>query len=566
MIIGIDLGTTHSLAGVMTDQGPRLVRNALGDVLTPSVVGLGDDGAVLVGAAARERLHTHPRLTTQLFKRHMGSDRETTLGDRRFRPEELSALVLKALVHDVEAFTGETVAEAIISVPAYFSDAQRKATRNAANLGGIRVERLINEPTAAALAYGLEQKDAESRFLVVDLGGGTFDVSILELFDGVMEVHATAGDNFLGGEDFVDLLAGLALGDLGLSADALSPTETAALRARLERLKKQLSRDAEAQMEILAGGKAHGWRVSQERFEAEARPLVDRMRAPIERAMRDAKLAPRDIDEIVVVGGASRMPMVVRMITTLFGRLPLRHLNPDEAIALGTTIMAGLKSRHVTLEETVVTDVCPYTLGVETAMEGGDGALIYGNFQPMIERNTIIPASREHHFVPVRANQRELELRVFQGESPRVANNIPLGSLRLDLPPFDQPSRMPVVVRFTYDVNGLLEVEATLPNVGQTKRLVIEQNPGMLSPAEIEARLKALAALKLHPREQQANLALIARAERLYEELLGEHRQIVMANLLVFRAELESQDEERIRHARHKFALWLGEIDRQMGL
>lgn len=565
MIVGIDLGTTHSLVGQMTDQGPRLIPNALGEVLTPSVVGVADDGSMLVGAAAQERLHSHPHLTAATFKRHMGSDREIRLGQRAFRPEELSALVIKSLVDDVAAHTGAAVSEAIISVPAYFSDAQRKATRNAATLAGIRVERLINEPTAAALAYGLDQRDAESRFLVVDLGGGTFDVSVLELFDGVVEVHATAGDNFLGGEDFVDLLADMARADLGLGNRTLPPVEQAALRARLEVLKKRLSRDGEAEIELALDGAVHRWRLSQDRFVTAARPLVERMRVPIERAMRDARLNPADIDEVVMVGGASRMPMIGRMVGTLLGRLPLRHLNPDEAIGLGATIMAGLKSRHAVLEETVITDVCPYTLGVETAMEGG-GTTTYGNFQPLIERNTTIPASREHHFVPLRGNQAELDLRVFQGESPRVANNILLGTLKLSLPPFDQPHEMPVVVRFTYDVNGLLEVEATLPAVGQGKRLVIEQNPGMLSPAEIEERLKALSALKLHPREQQANLALIARAERLYEELLGEHRRVIMDNLLAFRAELESQDEDRIRHARQAFSAWLGEMDRQAGL
>ena len=556
MIIGIDLGTTHSLAGVMTEQGPTLVPNALGEVLTPSVVGLGDDGSLLVGAAAHERLHSHPHLTAATFKRHMGSDRELTLGERRFRPEELSALVIKSLIHDVEAHTGATVTEAVISVPAYFSDAQRKATRNAATLAGIRVERLINEPTAAALAYGLDQRDAESRFLVVDLGGGTFDVSVLELFDGVVEVHATAGDNFLGGEDFIDLMAGMALADLGLADSKLSPGDRAILRHRLETLKKRLSRESEAEVDLPLHGNTHRWRLSQDRLFEAARPLIERMRAPIERAMRDARLTPAQVDEVVIVGGASRMPMVARMVSTLLGRLPLRHLNPDEAIGLGATVMAGLKSRHATLEETVITDVCPYTLGIEVAHEGAEG-LLHGNFQPLIERNTTIPASRERTFTPLRAHQRELELRVFQGESPRVANNILLGTLKLELPPFDHPQQMPVVVRFTYDVNGLLEVEATLPAIRRGKRLVIEQNPGLLSPAEIEARLKALSALKLHPREQQANLALISRAERLYEEFLGDTRQDIMTALLSFRTILESQDEDRIRHARQQFSQWL---------
>ncbi|MBP6751031.1 MAG: molecular chaperone HscC, partial [Xanthomonadaceae bacterium] len=364
MIVGIDLGTTHSLIGVYAEDGSRLFPNALGESLTPSVVSV-DGDRVLVGQAARDRLISHPRQTVAAFKRWMGSDRQTRLGERTFRPEELSALVLRSLLADAEAALGEKPTEAVISVPAYFSDAQRKATRAAGELAGVKVERLINEPTAAALAYGLQNREGEGRFLVFDLGGGTFDVSILECFDNVFEVHASAGDNFLGGEDFLELLVEAFCQDQQLRSGALPAAELGQLRRRLELLKRELTGKQETTLEIALGGREYAWRIDEDRFAKLADPLLQRMRTPIERAMRDAKLQPTQLDEIVLVGGASRMPLISRLVSRMFGRLPLRHINPDHAIALGATVAAGLKTRDAKLEEIILTDVCPYTLGTE---------------------------------------------------------------------------------------------------------------------------------------------------------------------------------------------------------
>ncbi|MFZ0869551.1 MAG: molecular chaperone HscC, partial [Rhodanobacter sp.] len=398
MIVGIDLGTTHSLISVWTSEGPRLIRNVHGSYLTPSVVGIGDDGAILVGAAAQSRLVSHPGLTVAAFKRTMGTDRITQIGTHRFRAEELSALILKSLIVDAQTETGEPVTEAIISVPAYFSDAQRKATLNAGALAGIKVERLVNEPTAAALAYGLEKSGTESRFLVLDLGGGTFDVSILELFDGVMEVHATAGDNFLGGEDFVGVMIQSFCVDQGLSHDALSASDRAKLREQMERLKRNLSQGPIVDVPIELERNTYRWSITESEFEARSSLLLARMRAPIERAMRDSKSTSRDLDEILLVGGASRMPMVTRLVTRMFGRLPLRHINPDEAIARGTAVMAGLHSRDESLREVVMTDVCPYSLGIEVSHSDPMGQRQFGLYAPIIERNTVVPTSRSRTF------------------------------------------------------------------------------------------------------------------------------------------------------------------------
>jgi molecular chaperone HscC len=473
MIVGIDLGTTHSLIGAYSEQGSTLFRNALGDHLTPSVVSV-DGDTVLVGQAARDRLISHPHHTVASFKRWMGTARETRLGDRSFRPEELSALVLRSLLADAEAALGEKIEEAVISVPAYFSDAQRKATRTAGELAGVRVERLINEPTAAALAYGLQTREEESRFLVFDLGGGTFDVSILECFDNVFEVHASAGDNFLGGEDFLDVLVEAFCQDRSVRRQALSPQEYGQLRRRLELLKRDIGGAAGAPMQIAIDGRDHTWEIDEERFARLCEPLVQRMRTPIERAMRDAKLQPGQLNEIVLVGGASRMPLVARLVSRMFGRLPLRHVNPDQAIALGACVAAGLKSRDAKLEEIILTDVCPYTLGTQIARRDHNGQVHTGYFHPIILRNSTVPVSREDQFYPMNEQQQKLVIDIYQGENPLVVNNIKLGEISMDLDKRRGSDGNGVTVRFTYDINGLLQVEVTEHATQRRHELLLE--------------------------------------------------------------------------------------------
>ncbi len=561
MIVGIDLGTTHSLIGAYSDSGSRLFPNALGDVLTPSVVSV-DGDTVLVGQAARDRLISHPQHTVASFKRWMGTARETRLGDRGFRPEELSALVLRSLLADAEAALGERVTEAVISVPAYFSDAQRKATRAAGELAGVRVERLINEPTAAALAYGLQAREGEGRFLVFDLGGGTFDVSILECFENVFEVHASAGDNFLGGEDFLDLLIEAFCRDNELHREAMPAQDYGQLRRRMEALKREIGGVAPPPLQMSIGGRDLTWNIDEDRFAQLCEPLVQRMRGPIERAMRDAKLQPSQLDEIVLVGGASRMPLVARLVSRMFGRLPLRHINPDQAIALGAAVAAGLKSRDAKLDEIILTDVCPYTLGTQIARRDAGGQIHSGFFHPIILRNSTVPVSREDQFFPMHEGQQKLSIDIFQGENPLVANNIKLGEISVDLDKRRSNDENGVTVRFTYDINGLLQVEVTEHASGRRHELLLEQNPGLMSAEEIRARLAALAALKIHPREQQENIAVLARAERLYEEFLHE-RERLQDWIMQFRAILDTQDTTLIAEQRGRFAQALDALEAQ---
>lgn len=556
MIAGIDLGTTHSLAAIWRNGQPELVRNALGEVLTPSVVSLDDDGTLLVGQAARERLQTHPERSIAVFKRAMGTSKTFRLGKREFRAEDLSSLVLRALKSDLEAALGEPVTEAVVTVPAYFSDAQRQATRTAGSLAGFASVTLLNEPTAAALAYGMHQKQSETQFLVFDLGGGTFDVSVLEMFDGVMEVRATAGDNQLGGEDVDQLLLAHFVKETGLpEAELNHATTRAQLGARIEAAKKALSVAATAAVGVTAGGKEYALTLTAEMLDAAIKPLMDRMRAPVERAMRDARLRPTELDAVVLAGGSTRLASVRQWATRMFGRFPETALNPDEVVALGAAVQAGLKMNDAALAERVMTDVCPYTLGIETSREISSGRHASGFMAPVLERNTVIPASRVQQFSPLQDFQKELRLVVYQGEGRRVSENIKLGEFSVTLPSA-WAREVAVDVRFTYDVNGLLEVEATVLKSGQAVadpvRLVIENSATHMSPAEIAARLAALHELKIHPRDQLETRTLLARAERFHSQLLGEAREHLAVTITRFEVALESQDQRRIAPVREQ--------------
>lgn len=564
-IIGIDLGTTNSLGACFLNGRPQIIANSLGNNLTPSVVGLDDNGEILVGAAARERLVSHPQLTASVFKRRMGTDTQVTLGKRHFRAEELSALVLRSIKADAEAHLGAPITDTVISVPAYFSDAQRKATKVAGELAGLRVERLINEPTAAAIAYGLHVRETQSKFLVFDLGGGTFDVSVLELFDGVMEVRATAGDNFLGGEDFADLLVKEFLRRAEWSEMALTSVERSRLRLQAETAKIKLSRDIQTGIAGSYGGKTFDWQITREDFETLAQPLLERLRQPVERAMRDCRLRTADLNAVILAGGATRMPMVRSLVARMFGQLPTAQLNPDEVVALGAAVQAGLLADDAALKETVLTDVCPYTLGIETAFDRGNGDLEPGGFAPIIDRNTVVPCSRVKRFWPSKPLQRVVSIEVFQGESRLVANNIKLGEFSISLP-LKSVADNAVDIRFSYDMNGILEVEATVVPTGKKHILVIEKNPGVLSVSEIASRLKELETLKIHPRDGMPARTILARAERLYEESLGSIREAIADRILDLETVLGRQDPKEAASAIADLSAFLDEIEKPWNL
>ena len=561
MIVGIDLGTTNSLIGIFKDGQPQLVRNVHGDFSTPSAVSLDDDGRPLVGLAARERASTHPARTAQGFKRWMGTDRKLRLGTRDFRPEELSALVLQSLKADAEAWLGEPVTEAVITVPAYFNEAQRRATRAAGELAGLKVERLLNEPTAAGLAYGLQERSDHSSFLIFDLGGGTFDVSVLEYFDGVVEVRASAGDTRLGGEDFVQ-----ALGRLFVErCDGLKPAEREALlkagswwRAA-EQAKRDLSDAESTTMGLVLDGRRLECAITRGDFEAACTELLQRLRRPIERALYDAQIDAKALDEVVLVGGATRMPMIRQLTTRLFQRLPLRTIDPDLAIAQGAALQAGLKARDAALSEVVLTDVMPYSLGIVTSQQVGD-TLVPDRFSPLIERNTPVPVSRMGIYSTVADNQKSIRIDIRQGESPVGSENLALGVLDVEVPP-RKAGESTLEVRFTYDANGLLDVDARETATGRISNTLIRNAATQMDAGAIAEALEKLRLLKRHPRDEDENRYLLERAKRLYEDRLGEERNALQGWMAQFEAVLNTQDPRAARHARQQFREALDSID-----
>lgn len=555
--IGIDLGTTYSLVGVLRDGQAEILPNGLGERQTPSAVSVDDDGTIIVGAPARARAMTHPEQTFRNFKRDMGTDREFGHGSHRFRPEELSALVLRQLMRDAEAALGDTVDEAVVTVPAYFGELQRRATRDACEIAGLHVERLINEPTAAALAYGLQHRDRECRIAVLDLGGGTFDVSVLEIIEGVIEIQASAGDARLGGEDFVELLVD-ALADRAKDRFGVDPRGMVHTRARFweacEVAKCRLSDTPEVVVEVPRPGphlNAEPLQLRLTREEAHAlwQPVVERMHPPLRRALRDAGLSPEAIDEVVLVGGATRMPVVAKLAQSLFGRPPLRTISPDEAVAQGAAVQVALKAGDEQLDDMVATDVAPFSLGVSTVESQGRRRLD-DVFSPILERGTVLPASRVERFVTAGDGQAQIRVEVFQGEHSLCRDNTKLGEYTLEGLPSAPAGDEAIDVRFSYDLNGILEVDMTIVSNGETSTLVIERSPGRMSPTQVDAAREALKGLKFHPRESLPNTTALARAESLFTELRGPARELLGAAMRAFRLALEEQDPSAIVRCR----------------
>lgn len=568
MLIGIDLGTTNSAVAVWSQTGPQMVPNALGQLLTPSAVSIAKDGQSYVGAAALERMVTHPAETATSFKRLMGTGKPVTLGTKSFAPEDLSALVLMALRDDVAAQFGTAPTAAVITVPAYFNDRQRKATRRAGELAGLEVKRLINEPTAAALAFGLQDRGDREPFLVFDLGGGTFDVSIVEMFDGIVEVRASAGDNRLGGDDFNAVLAAYALGliDPRSELDKLPAERRAALfTAAAERTRRALSESDHAEFTVVADDQRYSTELTAAQLEEASEPLLRRLRDPVVRALRDSAIDAANLSDIVLVGGATRMPVVRKAITRMFGRFPNSSVHPDHAVALGAAIQAGLLERDAALDEIRISDVCPYTLGVDVAERDQHGGFHQGLFSPIIDRNTPVPVSRVQTYRTLADNQKKIEFSVYQGEAREVSGNVKLGELSATVPP--RPAgEVEVDVRFSYDSSGLLEVDIHVPATGFTSSLTIIDSEDRPSERELDSRRKTLAKLKFHPREEAENVALMARAERCYESFLGDARHFIGTWITEFAGALNSQDPRRIADARQVLAANLDAIESQSPL
>lgn len=558
MMIGIDLGTTNSLVACFRNGAAEIIPNRLGKHLTPSVVSVDAEGTVYVGETAKERGMLYPLETARVFKRSMGTEKQYLLGGKKFRAEELSGLVLRSLKEDAEAYLGEEVTEAIISVPAYFNDLQRKATKQAGELAGLKVSRIINEPTAAAIAYGMEGEEKDARYLVFDLGGGTFDVSILELYGSIMEVHSIAGDNFIGGEDFTDLLCTMYLEKASIPPESLDLRTMSEVYKTAEACKCAFSERNEITMSCAINGQTFHMHLTLSDYEKACAPLLEKLRRPIERSLKDAGVSLGDIDQIVLVGGATRLPVIRRFVTRLFGRIPGMSVDPDEAVAVGAALQCGMKARDKEIREVVLTDVCPYTLGTEIVASNG----VFdenGHYLPIIERNTVIPVSRTQTVYTAHENQTRVNIKVLQGESRMAYHNLQLGEISVSVPAGPK-GKEAVDITYTYDVNALLEVEVFVHSTGVRRKIVIQNEQNRISEEEAAARLEKLQYLKQNPRDEEANRLQILRGERLYEETPGKRQEIDQA-LMAFEQVLSRQDRTEIQQARKRLTRLLDEIE-----
>jgi molecular chaperone HscC len=540
-----------------TGEGPKIIPNRLGKNLTPSVVSIDEEGQVYVGESAAERMLLYPDSAASVFKRDMGSKKQFKLLDKTFLAEELSSLVLRVLKEDAEDYLGEEVEEAVISVPAYFDDARRRATKRAGELAGLKVERIISEPTAAAIAYGLYQSQNQARFLVFDLGGGTFDVSILELYDTILEVRAVAGDNFLGGEDFTAVLENMFF-DKYYKLDRLSLDEKTLrhIHKQADLCKLGFSDKRVSRMSCKIGEELYELEVELPKYEEACTELLDRIRRPVKRSLADAHIRLSDIDKVVLVGGATKSPVIRRFVSKLFKMIPDTNINPDEAVALGAAIQGAMKERKDSIKEVILTDVCPFTLGTEVVREWENHQYENGVFCPIIDRNTVIPASRTERLYTVRDNQNKIRVNVLQGESRFAANNLSLGELLIDIPA-SKAGDEAVDVTYTYDINSILEVEVKVISTGEVQKKVFLGRDVDMTEEEIEERLKTLSYLKIHPRDREENKYLLLRGERVYEESLGDDRLFVERAIRKFEKALNTYDQGIIEEAKEEFKKFL---------
>lgn len=541
-ILGIDLGTTNSLGAVYRNGKVELIPNRFGSFLTPSVVSVTEDGSVVTGQIAKERLITHPKDTAFSFKKNMGSDQKYNLGGKTFLPEELSGFLVSAIVEDAKEYMGEEIKDVIISVPAYFHDKQRVATKRAGALAGVNVKRIVNEPSAAALASYFDTQN-EQLFLVFDFGGGTLDVSIVDCFDTMVEILAVSGDNHLGGDDFNEAVADGFLREHQLQRENLSEKEYAILLRQAEKCKIALSTEQEVKMTAILGGQTYQSVYTNERMMRESSAVWKRIQTVLRHVLRDSRVELEDIDAVIMAGGSGKMPLVQSYMEQLFEQTPLVTGFSDQLIARGLGLVCGVMERKDEVRDYILTDICPFTLGTGVNNETDPK---HPYMSAIIERNTILPCSRIQRFSTASDYQKEVKIEILQGEEPYAEDNVQLG-LITTMVPKKKRGQESVDVRFTYDINGILEVEVTVVSTGKSVTKVLSQN---MDEKEIAKRMKQLEKLKVHPKDMTENQLILERLQALYEEALPETRDRLMYHIRNFESTLAEQDPRRIRKYR----------------
>lgn len=554
-IIGIDLGTTNSCVAVMEGGEPVVIANAEGNRTTPSIVAFTKDGERLVGETAKRQAVTNPDRTISSIKRYMGTDHVVEIDGKQYTPQDISAMILQKLKADAENYLGEKVTEAVITVPAYFTDSQRQATKDAGRIAGLNVRRIINEPTAASLAYGLDKIEEHQKIMVFDLGGGTFDVSILEIGDGVFEVIATSGDNHLGGDDFdqaiIDYLAEQFKKEYGIDLrnDKMSLQR---LKEAAEKAKKELSSVMTTNINLpfitaTQSGPLHlNMDLTRAKFDELTAHLVERTMGPTRKALSDSGLSPSDIDKVILVGGSTRIPAVQQAVKNLIGKEPHKGVNPDEVVALGAAIQAGVLSGEV--KDLLLLDVTPLSLGIET---------LGGVFTKLIERNTTIPTKKSQIFSTAADNQTAVDIHVLQGERPMASDNITLGRFQLSgIPP--APRGIPQIeVTFDIDANGIVNVSAKDLGTGKEQKITITASTN-LSEEEIQRKVKEAEQFAEEDKKKKESIevrnnadSLVYQTEKTLKELegklSGDEKAKVQGKLDELKKALEGNDVEAIK-------------------
>ena len=567
-MIGIDLGTTNSLATYIDDNGEiQFIKNEYGNILIPSVVGIDENDDIILGELAKERRMMNAGETASNFKRRMGTDAKIKVKNRTFDAQMLSSFVLKHLKENAEKQLNEKINRAIISVPAYFNDKQRRDTKMAAELAGLTVERLINEPTAAALSLGSNILNQNLKFIVLDLGGGTFDVTLLETFEDIMEVLSISGDTMLGGEDFTTKICEIFLKNIKLSIADLSRDERTKLYTKADRAKKLISlKNVEIEMEIK--GKKYKSEITQENFRETVKPLLVKMKVAIDKALQDGNTDAREIEKVILVGGAVKLGIIEEFVEKYFHKMRGEKIyfnnddfiennklvsiaaDPDTVVAYGVGIAVGMKERNKVFKERILTDVCPFTLGTE---------IVGRRFAPIIPRNTTVPTSRSEYFYTIEDYQSQVTVGIYQGESLNIDDNLFLGEFLLDVPQ-NLAGKEAINVRFTYDINGILEVEAKVVSTGLKKSKLIVN--GDLSEEEKNEKIKMLEEIKIQSENKNKDKLLLERANRIYAEIVNtEIRNHISEYLENYQKIVVTGDRIRIQKTKKSFSEFLDKID-----